>query len=257
MYKKSHTEYADRGFSILRGFLNEQSLQELRFLADTTITVRKNFGMLNSENRFLGSRYSEVFGDVFDQYSLVSRDNPDLRKFSRSAQIGSIVSQVTCVQNLRAWNDKIFIKNPSHNATPAHVDGDIRNSWTGCHKVASSMWLALDHADENSGCLYFYEGSHKFISANRDRFDNSITSDILQLFPEIENLNKVTVPVSAGDCIIHNAFVVHGAHSNESSHNRRAFIASFIPNIGQEAFQNHSIEMLNGLSYDEAHPVLV
>eukprot|EP01048_Picozoa_sp_COSAG05_P010331 COSAG05_NODE_901_length_6665_cov_4.080262_3_plen_64_part_00 len=48
--------------------------------------------------------------------------------------------------------------------------------------------------------------------------------DMLDTYPELAVLDSVAVPVSAGDCIVHNALTAHAAGANMTKGRRRALV---------------------------------
>jgi ectoine hydroxylase-related dioxygenase (phytanoyl-CoA dioxygenase family) len=90
------------------------------------------------------------------------------------------------------------------------------------------VWVALDDATLENGCLYYVPGSHKAA-----RFDNvGIGNEIGALFdvyPEWRDVAPVPCPVPAGGALFHNGLTFHGAGANMTPHWRRAMTCGYMP----------------------------
>ena len=64
----------------------------------------------------------------------------------------------------RIWHDQALFNPPYGNPTGWHLDDPY---WSFSSRDAISVWVALDDATRDNGCLYYLPGSHKMA-----RFDN-------------------------------------------------------------------------------------
>ena len=62
------------------------------------------------------------------------------------------------VPGLRIWTDQALVKEPYGNPTGYHLDVPF---WSFSSPDAITIWLALDDATLENGCLYYVPGSHK------------------------------------------------------------------------------------------------
>lgn len=81
------------------------------------------------------------------------------------------------------------------------------------------LWLALDRADEENGCLRFLPGSHK------DRLTREEADDIEQRAIAGKLPDEVVVPAEPGDGILLNSLVLHASEPNRSNRSRWAYSA--------------------------------
>lgn len=79
------------------------------------------------------------------------------------------------------------------------------------------LWLALDLADEENGCLRFLPGSHK------KRLTREEAADIEQRALAGELPEEIVVPAEPGDGILLNSLVLHASEPNRSSRSRWAY----------------------------------
>lgn len=117
-------------------------------------------------------------------------------------------------------NSQFFSKPPRASLpTPPHQDGYY--FWLQpCH--ALTMWLALDHVDEENGCVRYVRGSHlhgmrKHAPSGVLGFSQGMTD-----FGQPEDLaNEVPVPAEPGDLLVHHALTIHRADGNHSADRSR------------------------------------
>ncbi len=81
------------------------------------------------------------------------------------------------------------------------------------------LWLALDAADEENGCLRFIPGSHK------TRLTREQTAEIEQRALAGDLSEEVVVPADPGDAILIDSLVLHASEPNRSSRSRWAYSA--------------------------------
>ncbi|KAK5978485.1 Phytanoyl-CoA dioxygenase domain-containing protein 1 [Trichostrongylus colubriformis] len=90
------------------------------------------------------------------------------------------------------------------------------------------IWIAVDDANEENGCLAFIPGSHKRSSVDY-RFRRTHKTDgspLLKFTGERPSYNQakfVNVPIKRGSLIIIHGLVVHKSEPNTSSNSRHAY----------------------------------
>ena len=91
---------------------------------------------------------------------------------------------------------------------------------------ALTCWVALDKTDRENGGLFYYKGSSilgLFNHIPEGNLGASMTINKTERFKnQIKKYRKIFINVDPGDCVIHDALVVHGSKSNISKNNRRA-----------------------------------
>jgi phytanoyl-CoA hydroxylase len=105
-------------------------------------------------------------------------------------------------------------------ATPAHQDGHYF-MLQPCHAV--TMWMALDHVDEENGCVRYLRGSHLDGMRPHERTQTLGFSQGIVDFGKNETREEVPSPAKPGDLLAHHALTVHWADANASlTRTRRA-----------------------------------
>ncbi|MEE2715577.1 MAG: phytanoyl-CoA dioxygenase family protein [Verrucomicrobiota bacterium] len=116
-------------------------------------------------------------------------------------------------------NLQYFNKPPgAGQATPAHQDG-YYFMLQPCH--ALTMWMALDAANEENGCVRYLAGSHVHGMRSHARTQTlGFSQGISDYDPEADEVICLAQP---GDLLTHHAMTIHRADANTSiSRNRRA-----------------------------------
>lgn len=117
-------------------------------------------------------------------------------------------------------NLQYFNKSSQHSLpTPPHQDGHYF-MLSPCR--ALTMWLALDSADEETGCLRVQPGSH--LHGLRPHSPSG-TLGFSQCIPDYpsdqERQQEVALPAEPGDLLVHDAMTIHCANHNRSSKRNR------------------------------------
>jgi hypothetical protein len=86
-----------------------------------------------------------------------------------------------------------------------------------------SVWMPLDPATVESGCMQFIPGSHKSPVRVHRHIDNDPTVHGL-VTDGVDASAAVPCPIPAGGATIHDARTLHYAGPNTSNHPRRAYI---------------------------------
>ncbi len=141
--------------------------------------------------------------------------------FCRNEEILDMVEQLIG-PDIALWNSSFFAK-PAKNgkATPWHQDGEY---WPIRPLATCTVWVAVDDANRENGCLRIIKGSHK---------------DARLLKHEID------LELKRGQISLHDVFLVHGSEPNISDKSRRGMTMRFMPTtslfdhkLAKEQFNN-------------------
>lgn len=214
--------YQENGFLVWDGFLDDRELEIWRAAVDEAVAGRQ-------KSRLPGGRWQSedegYYGKVFTQRVNLWMDNPKIKELMLDERIGKMVTELEGVEGMRIWHDQALIKGPWANPTAWHLDVPY---WSFSSRHAISIWIALDDATLENGCLFFIPGSHKLTN-----FDNvGIGEDMGALFgvyPQLSSMKAAPAPMKAGSCSFHNGLTAHGAHANMTPGLRRAMTCGFMP----------------------------
>jgi phytanoyl-CoA hydroxylase len=140
-------------------------------------------------------------------------------------RIGRMAVELAGVEGIRIWHDQALIKQPWANPTSWHLDNPY---WSFSSRQAISIWVALDDATLENGCLYFIPGSHHSATFDNVGIGQNM-SDLFRVYPQWANVWPVAAPMKAGSCSFHNGLVAHGAGANMTPGWRRAMTCAYMP----------------------------
>jgi ectoine hydroxylase-related dioxygenase (phytanoyl-CoA dioxygenase family) len=132
-------------------------------------------------------------------------------------------------KNFALWNSSFFAK-PALNGyeTPWHQDGQY---WPINPLATCTVWLAIDDANEDNGCLKFIKGSHKDKRLKKHSRNNKNNLTLQQeiLPSEFDKSDSVNMILKRGQISLHDVYMIHGSKENKSYNSRRAMTMRFMP----------------------------
>jgi phytanoyl-CoA hydroxylase len=133
---------------------------------------------------------------------------------------------------------ELFAKPPKIGLpSPDHQDNFY---WGVRGSNALTIWVALDKATKDNGCLYYYDGSHKYGILNHTA---SYAKGSSQKIANIDFLKKFKISypeLNPGDALIHHSLVVHGSSKNISNNSRRGWTIQFKDKLAE--YDNNHIQ---------------
>jgi len=136
---------------------------------------------------------------------------------------------------------QVFMK-PAHHGGPKPIHQDNYYFDPTDHQRQVTLWVALDEATTENGCLYFANGSHlagvvNHVAPTDEPFNLQVPSNLAQQY------KMTAAPVAQGGISIHHGSVFHQSSANRSDFPRRAVAMHFLP---------QDMALLNPtLAYDE------
>jgi ectoine hydroxylase-related dioxygenase (phytanoyl-CoA dioxygenase family) len=132
-------------------------------------------------------------------------------------------------KKIALWNSSFFAK-PAYNGleTPWHQDGQY---WPIDPLATCTVWLAIDSATEENGCLRFIKGSHKNQKLKKHYRNDKDNLTLQQELNKSEyDINKsVSLILKRGQISLHDVYLVHGSKENKSPNQRRAMTMRYMP----------------------------
>jgi phytanoyl-CoA hydroxylase len=221
--------YQSNGFVVIEDFLSGQELEQWRSAVMNAVEERAGQKM-PGRNVKTGEDDginvdAEYFGKVFDQLLNLWQTNEGAKKIMKDERIGKMAATLASVDRIRIWHDQALFKRPWANPTAWHLDTPF---WSFSDKRAISVWVALDDATLENGCLYFIPGSHNETKFDKVSIGKNMDS-IFETYPRLMRSKSVAAPMKAGSCSFHNGLTVHGAGANMTSGWRRAMACAYMP----------------------------
>jgi ectoine hydroxylase-related dioxygenase (phytanoyl-CoA dioxygenase family) len=134
-------------------------------------------------------------------------------------------AQLSGAEGIRIWHDQALIKKPWANPTSWHLDTPY---WSFSDRRALSIWVALDDATLENGCLFFIPGSYQRTGFENPGIGKNMGA-IFNTYPAFKTSRSVAAPMKAGSWSFHNGLTIHGAHANMTPGYRRALTCAYMP----------------------------
>lgn len=149
-------------------------------------------------------------------------------EFATQPELLDIAAQLAG-KNLVLWGTTIFGKPAGcGKETPWHQDGDyypIRPLET------ITVWVALDDANTDNGCMRLIPGSHKKRKIFSHHWEENEALSINKVC-DAEHFDESTahdLVLKAGQVSFHDVYMVHGSRANTTAERRAAFIVRIMP----------------------------
>jgi Phytanoyl-CoA dioxygenase (PhyH) len=130
--------------------------------------------------------------------------------------------------DLILWGTTVFCKPPVEGLeVPWHQDGQY---WPIRPRATVTLWIALDDATPENGCMRVIPGSHRMgefgheVSDREDLVLNNVLSD-----PRLDVGAARDVALEAGQLSLHDVGIVHGSQPNRSGRRRAGFAIRYMP----------------------------
>ena len=138
------------------------------------------------------------------------------------------------------FQDMGLIKHPHiGREKPWHQDCAYFNYPVGTTVVG--VWIAIDAATEENGCLHIIPGSHREGPIPHFRRRDWQICDTDVAVPR-----NVTVPLGPGGCLFWHGMTHHGSPTNRSAHRRRALQYHYRPESTVEMTTKERLAIFGG-----------
>lgn len=200
-------DFNQTGFAIVPNLFQRDEVQSLKLECIHILeTVKKETGSVAAHGVQVGlAARSSVFQEA------VGDD-----------RILDILSRILA-PNIEFLSDKVVYKSDNMTfASPWHQDWSY---WYGAHKY--SIWVALDDATVDNGCLKLFPGSHKS-SVVHDGEVNDGDGFGHRLRPDaVDESLAITAELEAGGAVFFHDLTLHASHPNRSGAERWVWIPTY------------------------------
>lgn len=147
---------------------------------------------------------------------------------ARRPEILDMVGQILG-DNIALWNSSFFAK-PAQvgTKTPWHQDGEY---WPINPLATCTVWIAIDAATTENGCLKVIPGSHrnKELAQHHENNADGLALN-LELNPDqFDEAEAANIVLEPGQVSLHDVFLYHGSEANTSDHPRRGMTLRYMP----------------------------
>jgi ectoine hydroxylase-related dioxygenase (phytanoyl-CoA dioxygenase family) len=125
---------------------------------------------------------------------------------------------------VRFWHDQLFCKPAKHGGVVAwHQDYSY---WTRTKPLAHlTVWIALDDADRDNGCIHYVPGTHRWpllpitgLAGDMDAIQMVLSDE------QAEQFRPIPVELKKGEATFHHGLTIHGSFENRTDRPRRATV---------------------------------
>jgi ectoine hydroxylase-related dioxygenase (phytanoyl-CoA dioxygenase family) len=219
--------YRQQGYAVLRGVLDpaecEQARRESARLMELCGAERDRYAArLEFEVDHLAPEHHQGMDRVIRKIEPISDLSPFFAEMAlRPAVAGP--ARVVCGGEVGLFEDKLNLKLPGGSPYPWHQD------WACCWRAhtdeLATCFVYLDDADMTNGCLQVIPGSHLGRPVHPFRGGGHFEVD-----PAVVDASlAVSVPLTAGDMIVFDPYLLHFSDLNRGDVPRRAIIYTYYP----------------------------
>jgi phytanoyl-CoA hydroxylase len=220
--------YRRDGFVLVPDFLDADELRRWRDATDEAVDQRLAAS---------GNGDDSYYARVFTQCMRLADTNAGMAELILDPKLGEIVATLAGVDGVRVWHDQALIKQPYGNPTAWHLDDPF---WSFDSAEAISIWIALDDATIENGCLWYLPGSQRDAGYDATQIGENFGA-LFEQYPEWLELEPVAAPCPAGGAVFHNGLVAHAAGANMTPRPRRAMTCAFMPDGARYNGKPHSM----------------
>ena len=201
-------------------------------------------------------RLLDIFEEDLEQYGY---DGLDVIHFRDKRLLDIVLSDdvVDLIEpvvgpDIGLWSTHFIAKPPKvGKATPWHEDSSYWNGRVSTMAGIVTIWLALDRATKENGCMAVIPGTHdngfshyKPVDASQNIFSTEIVAE------EIDESKAVYLELEPNHCSLHEGRIIHGAKANTSDSRRAGYTIRFFPTTSKvfpEKNQGHKIWLARGV----------
>ncbi len=233
-------EYQENGFVVPDYRLSEETLGAIRRDHDRLLSAHPEFR---------------------DNCSALLTHDMAFLNYARDPDILDMVEQLIG-PDIALWNMSFFAK-PARNGkkTPYHQDGEY---WPIRPLATCTVWIAVDDATVENGCMRFIPSSHKDrrLMAHDRKNDPNYTLQQELRPDEYDDDDAVDLVLEAGRISLHDVYLAHGSEVNTSAKPRRGMTLRLMPTTsvfnrdvaremhdarGGANLANHSLMLMRGI----------
>ena len=213
--------YRECGYLHVTAFLDDFELRTWQKVITAAVEDRIGHALRGEP----AGHWENPYSNVFLQLMLLSRTHKEVRELMHDPKLGELAATLAGLNHIHIWHDQALIKEPLANATAFHRDVPF---WSFDSSQAISIWVALDDATPENGCLYVLPGSQRMTDYQHAPIGVNM-GELASLYPELAVIEPVPIHANAGDAIYIDGMVAHAAGCNMTSSYRRAMTCAYMP----------------------------
>ena len=216
--------FDEDGFVRIEEFATTEELQI--FSSECKRLLTEQIGADEGNQFDLAGASTDLAHATLPQIMKPSQYAPVLADLDYRKRAQAIAEELLCGQ-VELTNEHMIIKPAGHGGeTPWHQDQAYHSPALVYRNV--NVWLALEEATPENGCMQYVPGSHKLdvlphhpIGGNPDAHGLEVDE------PEQFVSRAVACPVPSGGVVIHRSYMLHYAGPNRTDQPRPAYVLVF------------------------------
>ncbi len=181
------------------------------------------------------ARLQAIFEENLEKYGEENLDTMHFRdarllEFLLADEVLDLIEPLTG-PNIGLWSSHFISKQPfKGKATPWHEDSSYWNGRVSSMEGIVTIWLALDEASPENGCMKVIPGSQQNGFSAYEAVDASKNIFPTQIKPELIDEEKaVYFSLQPNECSLHESRIIHGADANTSPKRRAGYTMRYFP----------------------------
>ena len=226
---QEHTQFMEEGYVRLGHLLSNKEIaalqqriddimlgiipyEKMRFQLDSTSGAYREAPPESIGHKGATLQYRKIMDLEQDPLFLSYMQHPLLREITRR-YIGEDVSIYRAM----------FMNKPANQGTILPWHQDVGVGWGLDRNPITTVWMALDDATVENGCMQIVPGIHKHGVINEGHFATAADAEKYQL-----EENTIDLEVEEGEVVLLNNLLLHRSGVNPTGKQRRAFSAAYM-----------------------------
>ncbi|TGV00239.1 phytanoyl-CoA dioxygenase family protein [Flavivirga rizhaonensis] len=216
--------YNKYGYLTASNAFNEETITKLK--AEATAIVGGKRGKIDGAVDLEENLSEEAILRKYAAIHFPHKISPLMKEAASDSKVANYLSALVSL-NVKCLQTMLFIKGPGKKGQAWHQDEFFIPTRD---RSLTGVWIALEDADLENGCLWVIPGSHKDgiikkrIENTNEEFADTTTLDI----GSYNEKDFVKVEVKLGSIIIFNGYLLHMSLRNNSSNRfRRALVSHY------------------------------
>lgn len=214
--------YNDYGYLIAPGIVSPEEVEDLK--KDTVKIFRGDHGVMEG---LMPVAPDETDADVLKKYVAIHfphKISPVIKDFLGQEKIVEVLTNVVS-PNIKCMQSMLFVKGPGKAGQAWHQDEFYIPTRD---KSLIGVWIAIDDASIENGCLWIIPGSHKpgymmpRVDNHSDEYADVDTIDISRYQQE----EIIPVEVKSGTVVFFHGYLLHSSKRNKTSNNFRTALVN-------------------------------
>jgi phytanoyl-CoA hydroxylase len=214
--------FKDNGYLTAKSLFTSDEIEELK--ADTAKIFRGEYG--NVEGMLKVSK-DDKDSDVLEKYVAIHfphKISTVIKNYLNHKAVVNILKKIVS-PNVKCMQSMLFVKGPGKAGQSWHQDEYFIPTRD---KSLIGVWIAIDNANVQNGCLWLVPGSHKpgyimpRIDNTSDEYADLDTIDISCYKTE----DVVPIEAASSDVVFFNGYLLHSSQRNKTTDNFRTALVN-------------------------------